>query len=116
VVNNGIVLVDYINQLRARGLELTHAVVLGARVRLRPVLMTTATTVLGMFPLALGIGEGSEMQAPIAIVVVAGLSFSTLLTLGMVPALYSALADFEAWWARLWSRSPRQGPAAKAQS
>lgn len=116
VVNNGIVLVDYTNQLRARGLERTQAIVLAARVRLRPVLMTTSTTVLGMLPLALGIGEGSEIQAPIAIVVVAGLSLATLLTLGVVPVLYSMLTDFEAWWARLWARPSRPAKAAGARS
>jgi HAE1 family hydrophobic/amphiphilic exporter-1 len=89
VVNNAIVLVDYINLMRReRGMTLAEAVVHGGGRRLRPILMTTLTTVLGMMPLALGLGEGSELQAPLARVVVGGLSTSTLITLFFVPALY----------------------------
>ena len=91
VVNNSIVLVDFVNQLRARGESLVSAVVLAGKTRLRPILMMTSTTVLGMIPLALGIGEGSEVQAPMAVVVVGGLSFSTVLTLLVVPTAYAAL-------------------------
>lgn len=91
VVNNAIVLVDFVNQLRARGKGLTSALVTAGKTRLRPILMMTLTTVLGMLPLALGIGEGSEIQAPMAIVVVGGLSFSTVLTLVVVPTAYAAL-------------------------
>ena len=89
VVNNGIILVDYTNLLRReRGMEIVDALVECGRRRLRPVLMTTLTTVLGTLPLALGLGEGSEIQAPLARVVVGGLTVSTLVTLVFVPALY----------------------------
>lgn len=88
VVNNAIVLVDYIQQLRARGETLLDATVDACRVRLRPVLITTLTTVLGLLPMALGLGEGAELRRPLAVTVVAGLSSSTLLTLLLVPAVY----------------------------
>ncbi len=89
VVNNAIVLVDVTNQLRRNGgLALRAAVIEGGRRRLRPILMTTATTACGLLPLALGIGEGSEMQAPLARVVVGGLLSSTLVTLLLVPSAY----------------------------
>jgi HAE1 family hydrophobic/amphiphilic exporter-1 len=89
VVNNAIVLVDYINQLRRRGLHLKAAVVQAARVRLRPILMTTATTVLGLIPMSLGLGEGAEIRTPMAITVIAGLISSTLLTLIVIPVVYT---------------------------
>ena len=88
VVNNAIVLIDYINTLRDRGLELTVAIAEAGRARLRPILMTTLTTVLGLFPMALGLGEGAEIRAPMAITVIVGLSVSTLLTLVVIPTLY----------------------------
>lgn len=89
VVNNAIVLVDYINLLRREhGMALEEAVIEGGRRRLRPILMTTLTTVLAMLPLAFGLGEGSEIQAPLARVVVGGLSVSTIVTLVVVPSLY----------------------------
>jgi HAE1 family hydrophobic/amphiphilic exporter-1 len=92
VVNNAIVLVDYINLLRRRdGQELIEAVVEAGRRRLRPILMTTFTTVLALMPVAIGIGEGSELQAPLGRVVVGGLLTSTLITLFFVPTLYVAL-------------------------
>ena len=101
VVNNAIVLVSYVNQLRARGEPLLEAVVTAGRVRLRPILMTTVTTVLGLLPLTglfegvpvlggvLGVGEGVEVRAPLAITVIAGLISSTLLTLIAIPVLCS---------------------------
>jgi HAE1 family hydrophobic/amphiphilic exporter-1 len=92
VVNNAIVLVDHVNQLRARGLARDVALVIGGRNRLRPILMTTLTTVLAMVPLAVARGEGSELAAPMAIAVIGGLTVSTLLTLLVIPAIY-ALAD-----------------------
>ncbi|HHW01858.1 MAG TPA: efflux RND transporter permease subunit [Thermoanaerobacterales bacterium] len=92
-VNNAIVLVDYINQLRARGKTITEAIVEAGPRRLRPIMMTTLTTILGLLPLALGIGEGSEMEAPLAVTVLGGLTFSTLLTLVVVPVLYSIFED-----------------------
>lgn len=92
VVNNAIVLVDYINlKLREDGMSVREAVLTGATARLRPVLMTTLTTVLAMVPLALALGEGSELQAPLARVVIGGLTSSTLITLVFIPALYYAV-------------------------
>ena len=88
VVNNAIVLIDYINTLRDRGLELNHAIAEAGRARLRPILMTTLTTVLGLVPMALGLGDGAEIRAPMAITVIVGLSVSTLLTLVVIPTLY----------------------------
>ncbi len=89
VVNNAIVLVDYINLLRSRGIEKMEAIVQAAQVRIRPILMTTLTTVLGLLPLAIGWGDGAEMRAPMALTVIGGLLSSTLLTLVVVPVLYS---------------------------
>ena len=95
VVNNAIVLVDYINVLRRRdGLPLRQAVELAGRRRLRPILMTTLTTVLAMVPMALGIGEGGEVQAPMARVVIGGLTASTLITLVFIPTLYTIVEEF----------------------
>ena len=88
VVNNGIVLVDYINQIRQQGLNVHDAIVVGAQDRIRPILMTALTTILGLVPLALGIGEGTEMNQPMAIVVIGGLFSSTFLTLFIVPIIY----------------------------
>ena len=91
VVNNAIVLVDYINRLRRRGEDRINAVITAGRVRLRPIMMTTATTVLGLLPLALGIGEGAEIRTPLAITVIAGLISSTVLTLIVIPVVYTLL-------------------------
>jgi multidrug efflux pump subunit AcrB len=88
VVNNAILLVEYTEKARTRGLDRLSAVVEAGSTRLRPILMTTLTTVTGMLPLALGIGEGSEMMQPLAIAVVGGLSVSMLLTLFVVPSAY----------------------------
>jgi CzcA family heavy metal efflux pump len=92
VVNNAIVLVEYIEIERRRGLELTVAIIEAARLRLRPILMTTLSTVFGMLPLALGIGEGSEMLQPLAVTIVSGLLFSTLVSLILIPSMYRLLA------------------------
>ncbi|QSX38583.1 efflux RND transporter permease subunit [Shewanella sedimentimangrovi] len=89
VVNNAIVLVDRINQLRAEGMEKLAAVSEAASSRLRPIMMTTLTTTLGLLPMALGLGDGAEVRAPMAITVIFGLSFSTLLTLVVIPVLYA---------------------------
>ena len=91
VVNNAIVLIDTINQLRRAGMDKLDAVVRGGHVRLRPILMTTLTTVLGLLPMSLSLGEGAELRAPIAITVSFGLAFSTLLTLVVIPAVYSVV-------------------------
>ena len=91
VVKNGIVLIDYIRLCRERGMGISLAVTTSGRSRLRPVLMTTMTTVLGMVPMAMGIGEGSEMWQSMGITVAWGLSISTLVTLVLIPTLYAAL-------------------------
>jgi HAE1 family hydrophobic/amphiphilic exporter-1 len=88
IVNNGIVLVDYTNTLRKRGLSLHDACVEAAGNRLRPILMTTLTTILGLVPMAFFPGEGSELVAPIGTTVLGGLSFGTLMTLFLMPAIY----------------------------
>ena len=89
VVNNAIVLVDRINQLRQEGIDKLTAINDAAQSRLRPIMMTTLTTTLGLLPMAIGIGDGSEVRAPMAITVIFGLSMSTLLTLLVIPALYA---------------------------
>jgi len=91
VVNNAIVLIDKINQLRVAGVEKISAIIQAAESRLRPILMTTLTTTLGMIPLAMGIGEGTEIRAPMAITVIGGLLASTLLTLIVIPVMYQIL-------------------------
>jgi multidrug efflux pump subunit AcrB len=88
VVSNGILLVDYTNHLRLRGLEMTDAVVKAGRTRLKPILMTSLATVLGLIPMAIGLG-GESTQAPLAIAVIGGLTVSTFFTLFLVPALYT---------------------------
>jgi HAE1 family hydrophobic/amphiphilic exporter-1 len=88
VVNNAIVLIDRINKIRAAGIEKTAAIVEAGQSRLRPILMTMLTTTLALFPLALGIGEGVEVRAPMAITVIGGLTVSTLLTLVVIPVIY----------------------------
>jgi hydrophobic/amphiphilic exporter-1 (mainly G- bacteria), HAE1 family len=93
VVNNAIVLIDYINQLRKKGLGRNEAVIQGGKTRLRPILMTTLTTILAMVPMALGTGEGAEMRAPMAITIIGGLTSSTFLTLIIIPIFYTYLDD-----------------------
>jgi HAE1 family hydrophobic/amphiphilic exporter-1 len=93
-VNNGIVMVDYTNQLRQHGLDVLTATSRGAVTRLRPVLMTTLTTALPLIPMAIGIGEGSEIRAPLGRVVTGGLSVTTLLTLFFIPSLYSVIEAY----------------------
>jgi HAE1 family hydrophobic/amphiphilic exporter-1 len=92
VVKNAIVLIDYINLNRERGMSIITAVVHGGRSRLRPVLMTTLTTILGMIPLAIGTGQGSEMWKALGISIIGGMTFSTIITLVLIPALYSIMA------------------------
>lgn len=92
VVKNGIVLIDYITLCRERGLAVLNSVLTAGKSRLRPVLMTTATTVLGMIPMAVGGGQGSEMWSPMAIAVIGGLTVSTILTLVLIPTLYCVFA------------------------
>lgn len=92
VVKNGIVLIDYISLNRERGLSILRSVVDGGMSRLRPVLMTTLTTILGMVPMAVGTGQGAELWRPMGVAVIGGLTFSTLLTLLLVPSLYCLFA------------------------
>ena len=91
IVNNGIVLVDYINQLRREGMAKKDAIVEASKTRLRPVLMTALTTIISMSTMAMGMGQGTEMSQPMAIVVVGGMIYGTLLTLVVVPCIYDAL-------------------------
>ena len=106
VVNNGIVLVDYINILRReRGYSRDDAIREAGPVRLRPILMTTMTTILGMLPLAMGLGEGSDAQAPMAIVIIGGLAVSTVITLIFVPVIYTLLDDLGRWLLRAKGRA-----------
>lgn len=93
VVKNGIVLVDFINLMRDRGVELYEAIAISGKSRLRPVLMTAATTILGMLPLAMSTGEGAEIWRPMGITVIGGLIFSTLVTMIIVPVMYALLAS-----------------------
>jgi multidrug efflux pump subunit AcrB len=93
VVSNGVLLVDYTNVLRRRGLPLREAVMLGGRTRLRPILMTSLATVFGLLPMALGLGTGGETNAPLARAVIGGLTVSTVLTLFLIPALYLILEE-----------------------
>ncbi|WP_414549778.1 efflux RND transporter permease subunit [Anabaena sp. CCY 0017] len=102
VVNNAIIMVELANQIRERdNVDRKTAILQAAPQRLRPILMTTITTVLGMFPLALGIGEGSEFLQPLGVVVFSGLSLATLLTLFIIPCFYTMLHDLLHWhWAK----------------
>jgi HAE1 family hydrophobic/amphiphilic exporter-1 len=103
VVSNAILLVDYTNTLRTRDkLPLREAVALAGRTRLRPILMTSLATGLGLVPMALGVGDGAELQAPLARVVIGGLTASTLVTLVLVPAVYTLS---EEGWAWLWKKN-----------
>jgi HAE1 family hydrophobic/amphiphilic exporter-1 len=109
-VNNAIVLVDYINMLRRkRGMSLREAVEEGGRRRLRPIIMTSLTTMLALSPMAIGLGSGSELQAPMARVVIGGLFTSTLITLLFIPTLYTSVEEFKE---RFRSKKPAQSPSA----
>jgi HAE1 family hydrophobic/amphiphilic exporter-1 len=112
VVNNAIVLVDAINLLRReRGMGTAEAVVEAGRLRLRPILMTTTTTVLGLLPLAIGLGAGAEIQAPLARVVIGGLLASTLVTLVLIPTSYLTVAGrVGRWRAGRWPAPDRRQP------
>jgi len=95
VVNNAIVFVDFTNKLRSRGLGIRDALIQAGLTRLRPILMTALTTMLALFPLAVGVGEGTEIQAPMAIAVIGGLFSSTVLTLVVVPVVYSLIESIK---------------------
>lgn len=93
VVNNGIVLIDFINNLRKQGYNTTEAAIEAASIRLRPILMTSLTTILGMLPLSIGLGSGSELRAPLARTVIGGLISSTFLTLIIIPIIYISVSN-----------------------
>ena len=112
VVKNGIVLIDYINLNRERGLSVRRSVIDGGKSRLRPVLMTSLTTILGMVPMAVGQGEGAEMWRPMGVSVIGGLTFSTILTLLFVPTMYTI---FAANGMKRQRKKLRQARAARAQ-
>jgi HAE1 family hydrophobic/amphiphilic exporter-1 len=97
VTKNAILLVDYAKVLRGRGMERREAVITAGRTRLRPIVMTTLAMIFGMLPLALGMGAGAEMRAPMARAVVGGLLTSTLLTLLVVPVMYTFMEDLGGW-------------------
>jgi len=94
VVNNGIVLIEYINILRENGMPIIEAAETASRIRMRPILMSTMTSIVGLIPLAIGIGEGSELRAPMAITVIGGLATSTFFTLIVIPILYIKIEQF----------------------
>jgi len=91
VVNDAIIKIDCINQLRKKGMSRIDAIIEGSRLRLRPIIMTTVTTVLGLTPMAIGIGEGAQLQRPLALTIIGGLTFATLLTLIIIPIIYDIL-------------------------
>ena len=107
VVKNGIVLLDFVEMRLAEGLPIRDAVLAAARVRVRPILMTTLCTLFGLLPLALGIGAGAELQKPLALAVIGGLSLSTLVTLYLVPSAFLAVS-------RRRARSSRPGTTIEA--
>ena len=103
VTKNAILLVDFAKVLRGRGMARREALITAGRTRLRPIMMTTLAMIFGMLPLALALGAGAEMRAPMARAVVGGLITSTLLTLLVVPVVYTLLDDFSAWLKRAWA-------------
>jgi hydrophobic/amphiphilic exporter-1 (mainly G- bacteria), HAE1 family len=103
VTKNAILLVDFTKVLRSRGMDRTEAIITAGRTRLRPIMMTTLAMIFGMLPLALALGAGAEMRAPMARAVVGGLITSTFLTLLIVPVMYSVLDDFGGWIRGRWT-------------
>jgi HAE1 family hydrophobic/amphiphilic exporter-1 len=112
VVNNGIIMVDFMNQLREEGMAMEEAVIAAAKIRLRPVLMTALTTVLAMLPLALGLGEGGETWAPMARSVMGGLFASTALAVIVIPILYMFIVSFTERLKKRWQKREADAPAA----
>ena len=100
VTKNGILLVDFANQQRATGMDRQEALLTSGRIRLRPIVMTTVAMIFGMLPLAFALGAGAEQRAPMARAVIGGLITSTVLTLFVVPVVYTLLDDATAWLAR----------------
>ncbi len=114
VVKNGILLIDYTNQLRKRGLTRDEAVLTASPTRLRPILMTTSAAILGMLPLALALGKGSETQAPLATAVIGGLTTSTILTLFVVPVVYTLFDDLGSFFQKKRANGSKQTADSKA--
>jgi HAE1 family hydrophobic/amphiphilic exporter-1 len=116
VVNNAIVLVDYANLLRSRGMSVREALLTAGEVRMRPIFMTTATSILGLVPMALGIGDGAELRSPMAVTVISGMAVSTLLTLVVIPVLYALTeaARERLTGRRVEAREPEGGAATAA--
>ncbi|WP_374423497.1 efflux RND transporter permease subunit, partial [Chromobacterium sp.] len=110
---NGILLVDFINQARREGMERSEAIVEAGRVRLRPIMMTSLAMIFGMLPLALGTGDGSESNRPMAHAIIGGLLTSTVLTLIVVPVVYTYLDSLRGWVRRLLGGKPAHQPAAE---
>ena len=104
VVNNGIVMLDYIRQLRREGLDLKDAVIEGATVRLRPVMITSLTTIFAMVPMAVSRAEGSESMAPMALTVIGGLAAASFFTLIIVPVAYTLVDGLAVFGGNLWTR------------
>ncbi len=114
VTKNAILLVDFANQARERGVDRTQALVDAGELRLRPIVMTTLAMIFGMLPTAIALGAGAEFRAPMARAVIGGLITSTLLTLVVLPVVYTYLDDFGAWcgvWAKRWFGEPDEKPA-----
>ena len=114
VVNDSIVKVDFINQARTRGTGLRAAILEAGEVRLRPIVMTTVTTVLGLLPMALGIGRGADLRAPMATSVIGGLLVATALTLIVVPVVYSLVEDMRRAFRKRMGRVAAATPVAVA--
>lgn len=115
VTKNAILLVDFVNRLRARGMSRAAAITEAGRVRLRPILMTTAAMIFGMLPLALAIGEGAEQRAPMAHAIIGGLVSSTLLTLVVVPVVFTYLDDFGNWFKHRIAPKPLSSGTSETQ-
>ena len=94
-VNDAIGLIDFVNTLRKRGIERREAILTAGETRLRPILMTSLTTILALLPLSVGLGEGAELRAPMALAVIGGLVTSTILTLFVIPAVYTCFDDIQ---------------------
>lgn len=107
VVKNGILLFDEVDTLRRQGLSVDEQMIQAGRMRMRPIIMTTLTSMLGVVPLALGVGAGSEMQKPLAVATIGGLIFSTFFTLLLMPAFYAAIRTRSRWDL---IEEPRQSP------
>ncbi|MNY46655.1 Multidrug resistance protein MdtC [compost metagenome] len=116
VTKNAILIVDFVLTMRDRGYSRREAVIRGAQVRMRPILMTTAAMVLGMMPMALGIGAGAEFRSPMAVVVIGGLLTSTLLTLFVIPVAYTLMDDMKEFFMRKVFRRKAEGVTEEADA